>query len=185
MLLAGDEFGRTQQGNNNAYCQDNEISWVDWRGIGASGEALADFVRRVIALRRELPVLRRGRFLTGEWNEALQVKDVTWLGADGREMQAEQWDDDRTLCFGMLLDGRAQTSGIVRPGSDASVLLVFNAWHDAVEFQLPPAPTEGAAWSRVIDTAAAEPGPAPEFEGEAVYLVTGRSMLVFAAHSRE
>ena len=179
MLLAGDEFGRTQQGNNNAYCQDNAISWVDWRGIGESGEALHGFVKRVMALRRDLPVLRRARFLTGEWNEALQVKDLTWLSAEGNEMAAGHWDDARTLCFGMLLDGRAQRSGIVRKSADASVLLVFNAWHDAVEFRLPAAP-DGGPWVRLLDTAAPEPAPPPMFEGGATYLVTGRSMLVYA-----
>ena len=179
MLLAGDEFGRSQQGNNNAYCQDNAISWVDWRAIGERGEALRGFVQRVTALRRDLPVLRRARFHTGAWNEALQVKDLTWLAADGNEMQAEQWQDARTLCLGMLLDGRAPRSGIGRASADASALLVFNAWHDAVEFQLPAA-ADGGAWVRVLDTAADEGGPPPIFEGGATYLVTGRSMLVFA-----
>ena len=88
MLLAGDEFGRTQQGNNNAYCQDNEISWVDWDAIGDDGRALTAFVRqadRCCATR--FPILRRGRFLTGEYNEELGVKDVTWINAAGTEME--------------------------------------------------------------------------------------------------
>ena len=71
MLLGGDEFGRTQRGNNNAYCQDNEISWVDWEGIGEDGRELAEFVRRLIMIRRALPMLRRGRFLTGGYDEEL------------------------------------------------------------------------------------------------------------------
>ena len=179
MLLAGDEFGRSQQGNNNAYCQDTAISWVDWRGIGAPGEALAAFVRSVTALRTGMPVLRHARFLTGEWNESLQSKDLTWVGASGVEMQAEQWGDERTLCFGMLLDGRAPRSGIARAGVDASALMLFNAWHDAVEFVLPAAPG-GDAWVRVLDTAAPAAAPPPVFESGATYLVTGRSMLVFA-----
>ena len=179
MLLAGDEFGRSQQGNNNAYCQDTAISWADWRGIGAPGEALTAFVRSVTALRTGMPVLRHARFLTGEWNESLQSKDLTWVGASGVEMQAEQWDDERTLCFGMLLDGRAPRSGIARAGADASALMLFNAWHDAVEFVLPAAPG-GGAWMRVLDTAAPAAAPPPVFESGATYLVTGRSMLVFA-----
>ena len=177
MLLAGDEFGRSQQGNNNAYCQDNEISWVDWRGIGAAGHALSAFVRRVLVLRRELPVLRSGRFYTGRWDEAQQLKDLTWLGADGVEIQPEQWDDARMRCFGMLLDGRAPRSGIPRARHDASVLLVFNAWHDVVEFQLPPG-IDGAEWVRVVDTAV-EAADEPRFAGGVPYLVTGRSMLAF------
>ncbi len=179
MLLAGDEFGRSQRGNNNAYCQDNEISWVDWRGIDASGEALADFSARLIALRERFPVLRRSRFLVGEWNEELGVKDLTWLSPDGQEMQAEQWADERTLCLGMLIDGRAQRSGIMRASDDASVLLVFNAWHDVVEFKLPPVP-HGTAWSRMIDTAQPDAEPA-RFDADRSYLVTGRSALVFVS----
>ena len=182
MLLAGDEFGRTQQGNNNAYCQDNPISWVDWQGIDAAGQSLNRFAQRILQLRRDLPVLRRSRFLTGNWNEALQVKDVTWLDASGHEMQAEHWDDDKTLCFGVLLDGRAPRSSILKKSVDASVLLIFNAWHDAVEFQLPQAPDAGR-WTRVIDTAsdAADAAAESSFEGEANYLVTGRSFLLFTS----
>ena len=106
----------------------------------------------------------------------MQVKDLTWLSADGQEMGGDHWGDERTLCFGMLLDGRAQRSGIVRASHDASVVVIFNAWHDAVEFALPPVSYDGK-WSRVIDTAAPEGGEPPAFDGGATYLVTGRSML--------
>ncbi len=178
MVLAGDEFGRTQQGNNNAYCQDNEISWVDWQAIDERGRSLNAFASRLIAMRSEYPVFRRGRFLTGIWNEELKVKDVTWLTPDATEMQAEHWEDSRTLCFGMLLDGRAPVSGIPRPGADASILLVFNAWHDSVEFTLPP--REGSsAWERLFDTTVPDAETPPPFEVGAKYLVTGRSTLAF------
>ncbi len=180
MVLAGDEFGRSQQGNNNAYCQDNEISWVDWQGIDEPGRALNAFAARLIAMRAEYPVLRRGRFLTGDWNDELQVKDVTWLTPVATEMQAEQWDDPRTLCFGMLLDGRAQSSGIPRPGADASVLLVFNAWHDSVEFTLPER-KGSSAWKRLFDTAAPDAETPQPFDIGAKYVVTGRSTLAFLA----
>ena len=179
MLLAGDEFGRTQQGNNNAYCQDNEISWVDWSGIDAADRSLIRFTQRLATLRRQLPVLRRGRFLTGAWNEALSVKDVSWLGIDGEEMQPAQWDDANTLCFGMLLDGSAPVSHIQRPGHDASVLLVFNAWHDAVEFRLPV--SSAGRWTRLVDTAVVSQPKLSTFEPGAGYLVTGRSLLLFGA----
>ena len=116
MILAGDEFGHTQQGNNNAYCQDNEISWLEWDAIGDDGRALTAFVRKLTMLRHAFPILRRGRFLTADWNEELQVKDVTWINADGTEMEEEQWQDGNMRCFGMLLDGRAQETGIKRPG---------------------------------------------------------------------
>ena len=85
MLLAGDEFGRSQQGNNNAYCQDNEISWVDWK-LADTNKVQKQFLQKLIGLRHKYPVLRRSRFLTGEYIEELGVKDVTWINADGSEM---------------------------------------------------------------------------------------------------
>ena len=181
MLLAGDEFGRTQQGNNNAYCQDNDISWVDW-GLSAAepGAALMRFAKRLLALRAATPVLRRGRFLTGLAHEEGHARDVTWWASGGHEMQAEHWDDPQTRCFAMLLDGSAPVSAIQRPGTDASVLLVFNAWQDATEFEFPAA--EGATrWQRLVDTAAPEDEAAPRFHAGERYTVTGRSMLVFSA----
>ena len=150
MLLAGDEFGRTQQGNNNAYCQDNEISWVDWN-ITEDGAALIEFVRRLIALRHAFPILRRSRFLTGEYNEELDVKDVRWITPAATEMEAEQWQDANARCFGMLLDGRAQATGIKRPSMDATLLLVLNAYHDVVKFTLPEV-VGGQAWRCLLDT---------------------------------
>jgi isoamylase len=111
MLLVGDEFGRTQQGNNNAYCQDNEVSWVDWNH-DENGRGLTRSVARLAALRSQYSVLRQSRFLTGKSDEALGVKDSTWLTPAGEEMTSEHWRDASTRCVGLLLDGRAQTSGI-------------------------------------------------------------------------
>ncbi len=178
MILAGDEFGRTQHGNNNAYCQDNELNWVDWQGIGEEGRALAAFTRKLIALRQGFPVLRRGRFLSGAFNEELGVKDVTWLTPDGTEMDAEHWSDPNTRCFGMLLDGRAQATGIRRPASDATLLLVLNAHHDVVEFSLPEPPA-GQRWLLLEDTNRPEVDEPEPFEFGHPYMVTGRSLLLF------
>ena len=86
MMLAGDEFGRTQNGNNNAYCQDNEISWVNW-DFGEKEVELAEFVRKIIVLRQSFPILRRSRFLTGEYNPDLDVKDVRWLSPGGQDIE--------------------------------------------------------------------------------------------------
>ena len=102
MLLAGDEFRRSQRGNNNAYCQDTEISWFDWN-IGEKGKSLVQFVRKLTNLRHEYPILRRNRFLTGQFVEEVGVKDVTWINANGSEMTPEQWQDTSMACFGMLL----------------------------------------------------------------------------------
>ncbi|WP_077000919.1 glycogen debranching protein GlgX [Variovorax sp. KK3] len=177
MLLAGDEFGRTQQGNNNAYCQDNEISWVDWAGIGEPGQSLRDFTRHVLELRRDLQVLRRPRFLTGAASEdGGTPADVTWLAPDGQPMTAEQWDDAHTRSFAVLLDGRSPSSTVSGAGRDASVLLAFNAWEEGVSFTLPEAP--GQPWQLALDTT----DPALRGDGEvSEYTATARSMLVFVS----
>ncbi len=126
MMLGGDEFGRTQRGNNNAYCQDNDISWFDWN-FGDDANDLLAFTKRLIKLRQAYPALRRSRFLTGQCDEALDVKDVTWINANGHEMQDANWKDASMKCFGMMLDGRAQKTGIKRRGEDKTVLIVMNS----------------------------------------------------------
>jgi len=176
MLVAGDEFARTQHGNNNAYCQDGEIGWIDWN-IDEERKALQEFVRRLIHLRLKYPILRRNRFLVGAYNEELGVKDVTWLSPGGQEMTTEQWGENQGRCLGMLLDGRAQPTGIRRAGADVTLLLVVNAHYDLVNFSLPEV-AQGSRWRRLVDTnqpsAAAE-----EFEFGREYGVTGRSLLLF------
>jgi pullulanase/glycogen debranching enzyme len=175
MLLAGDELGRTQGGNNNSYCQDNEISWLDW-SVGERGQNLLRFVKRLIRLRHTYPILRRNRFLTGEYNPELEVKDVTWINATGAEMQEENWRDAATRCFGMLMDGRAQSTGIRQRGKDATLLLVLNAHHDVVKFTLPACPG-GAHWSLLLDSNRPAAPPA-RFSSGSVYEVTARSLLL-------
>jgi glycogen operon protein len=177
MLLAGDEFARTQDGNNNAYCQDNEVSWVNW-DIKEKGATMVNFVRTLTRLRHDYPILRRGRFMTGEWNEELQVKDVTWINASGQEMSGEDWDDGNMRCFGMLMDGRAQATGIRRRGSAATMLFVLNAYHDLVQFTLPDC-TDGKHWKLLFDTNTPDDVRAEPFEIGDVYTVTARSCLLF------
>jgi isoamylase len=150
MMVAGDEFARTQKGNNNAYCQDNEISWVDW-SLAQKNVDLAKFVQNVIAIRNRYPVLRRNRFLTGGYNEELGVKDVTWLQSTGAEMSDEQWKDANLHSIGMLIDGRAQPTGVRERGSDATVLLLFNGHHEAVGFTMPPT-VDGDEWHLLLNT---------------------------------
>ena len=181
MLVAGDEFGRTQQGNNNAYCQDNEISWVDWE-IGAKGRGLIDFVTLATGLRQHFPILRRRRFLTEAYNEELDIKELTWVNPGGGEMQQGDWEAS-AQCIGLMLDGRAQPSGIRKRGEDATLLLIYNAWHDVVEFTLPSQGGEARDWTLMIDTnlpAAAPDADQNAFASEQVYAVTGRSFLLFA-----
>jgi isoamylase len=176
MVVAGDEFARTQEGNNNAYCQDNAISWVDWDAAEQARE-LTDYVREIIALRQKYPVLRRSRFVNGGPNDD-GIKDVTWVNAAGIEMQDEHWGDGLMHCFGMLLDGRAQATGIRKRGEDSSLLLVLNSHGDLVEFTL-PATTGGAAWRLLIDTNLPAGAKKGRFKIGKKYGVTGRSLLLF------
>jgi glycogen operon protein len=181
MILGGDEFGRTQNGNNNAYAQDNEISWVNWQR-GEDGLALERFVARLTRLRRHYPVLRQSRFLSAQWNEDLGVKDCTWLTPAATEMTPENWSDGNARCVGVLLDGRAQQSGIRRRGSEATLLLILNAHHDVVNFKLPEV-VGGRDWERLVDTNLPDEDQDPEdvtrFAFGREYQVTGRSMLLF------
>jgi len=123
-------------------------------------------------------VLRRGRFLTGEKDGELGVKDITWINAAGIEMQEEHWADERMHCFGMLLDGRAQATGIRRPGEDPSLLLVLNAHDDVVEFALPQT-AGGDTWELLLDTNLAENAEKGRFHTGESYSTTGRSLLFF------
>jgi len=177
MLLAGDEFARTQQGNNNAYCQDNDISWVHWSDDDRT-QRMITFVQRLTGLRHRYPILRRNRFLSGVYSEELGVKDLTWVSATGADLSEADWNDANVRCFGMLLDGRAQASGIKRRGHEATLLIVFNAWQDVVKFTLPEAPG-GAKWSLLLDTNMPELPEGTPFDFGQAYEVTGRSLLVF------
>ena len=177
MVVAGDEFARTQHGNNNAYCQDSEIGWVNW-DWDEDGKALHKFVKRLIKLRMAYPILRRGRFLVGDYNEELGVKDVTWLSPSGDEMTIEQWQDANGRCLGMLMDGRAQETGIRRRGSEATLLLVVNSHHEGVNFTLPEVP-EGVNWTSLIDTNQPDIKGKDTFEFGTEYTVTPRSLLLF------
>jgi glycogen operon protein len=150
MLLGGDELGRTQGGNNNAWCQDNEISWYDW---AAADYELRDFTRRLIRLRREHPVFRLESFLAGDEVKGSGLPDVWWFRADGRKMTAREWQDG-DLVLGMFLNGREITT----PGprgedvEDDSFFLLFNASGEDQRFMLPRR-RFGAQWELEISTA--------------------------------
>jgi len=174
MLLGGDEIGRSQQGNNNAYCQDNDLSWLQWAQADAG---LTAFVQRLTTLRRELPVLRSGRFLCGQPRGDDGVRDVVWLSPDGNEMTQAQWDDGNTRSLAMLLDGRAPRGALPRPSQDADALLLFNAWQDGVEFTLP-----GEGWLLRFDTA--QPEAADSAVDGNTYTLTGRSCVLMTRAQR-
>jgi len=181
MLRAGDERGCTQQGNNNAYCQDNEIGWLDWTGT-PEREALLEFTRRVIALRRDHVVFRRPKFFQGRPLRGGEVKDVTWYGADGKEMDDAAWGADFAKVVGMMLSGDALhlADERGRPLTDDTFLLYFNSHHEAVALRLPS--SRRARWALLVDTSReegflAEP---PVCPGDARHLLPARSMAVFA-----
>jgi glycogen operon protein len=177
MLLAGDEFARTQRGNNNAYCQDNEISWVDWN-YGERGERLIAFTRDVIGLRHKFPILRRVRWLLGRYDEELEVKDLEWINANGSPMEQAHWEDSGQRCFGLLLDGRARETGVRRRGEMATLMLILNAWHENLPFKLPQ-PPGGSGWTLLLDTVRPDLPEGERFEPGHAYDVTGRSLLLF------
>ena len=176
MLLAGDEFGRTQAGNNNAYCQDNELSWVDW-GLLETRSSLFRFVQQLVALRHRYPILRRNLFLTGQTADNSDVRDVTWISPSGVPMKEEHWRDTTLRSFGMLLDGRAPSTGRRQPGKDVTVLVLINGQHEPVQFTLPTS-VGASAWSLLVDTNLQEHPRGEKFKTGAKYLSTDRSLVV-------
>jgi len=152
MLLSGDEIGRTQKGNNNAYCQDNEISWVDWK-LDKPRRELLEFSRCVIRLMNEHPVLRRRHFFQGRHIRGSEVKDLAWFRPDGKEMNDEDWNNSETRCFGLRLAGDAIEELDARGNRivDDTLLILLNAYHEAIRFTL-PAHRRKVRWEAVMDT---------------------------------
>ena len=175
MLLGGDEFLRTQRGNNNAYCQDNELSWFDWQAAARHADMQA-FVRRAIALTRRFPILQRGKFLLGKDLDADRIADVTWFGAD---LGAPPWQDPelRTLCY--QLDGGEEPT----LGRDYLLFLILNAHWEPRSILLPKL-RAGRRWLRVVDTSLppgqdfVEPGHEVPIEPADRYVAGGRSTVL-------
>jgi glycogen operon protein len=180
MLRGGDEFGATQQGNNNAYCQDNEISWLDWKH-GEHERRLRDFSAKLIHLRQEHPIFRQPRFFQGRDLRGEGVKDITWIDASGAEMSDEAWRADFAKIIGVMLSG---DSLVVRDffGNtirDDTFLLFFNAHHEDFAICLPG--EENVQWRLLIDTAdeAGFVAGAPMFNGAQEHTMTARSFCLF------
>jgi len=175
MLLGGDEAARTQGGNNNAYCQDNEVSWFEW---GQRDAGLTAFTSRLIALRRQHPVFRRRRFFQGRplWGEG--SSDIAWFRPDGTEMDDEDWQQGRAKSVAVFLNGDAIASPDARGERivDDSFLLLFHAHHENLHFTMPPE-RFGVGWVTVIDTADAWREGEQVKHGEQLAL-TGRSVVV-------
>ena len=153
MMLAGDERMRTQGGNNNAYCQDSEIGWIDWAETDES-EQLLGFVRRLIRLRKEHIVFHRHRFFEGSKIEGTDVRDVRWLRLDGTKMQPSDWDDAGRRRFGLLLSGEAGQVHLTARGekeTDDTFYILMNASPEAHDYKLPEIASR-APWRHMIDT---------------------------------
>ncbi|WP_330461757.1 glycogen debranching protein GlgX [Streptomyces sp. NBC_00820] len=186
MLGHGDELGRTQRGNNNAYCQDNEVSWVDWE-LTDEQRTLTDFARYVINLRAEHPVLRRRRFFRGETatHPDQPLPDLTWLRPDAREMTDRDWQRSDAHSVGVFLNGDAiaERDSYGRRVVDDSFLLLLNGYWEPVDFRLPDA-SYGERWATLIDTA--DPDGTPderEHKAGTRLRVEPRSMVVLSRPS--
>ncbi|MFA5018139.1 MAG: glycogen debranching protein GlgX [Methylobacter sp.] len=152
MLVAGDEMGRTQQGNNNAYCQDNAISWLNWE-LKPQDKDLLEFTQRIIGLRKEHPLFRRRYFFQGHPIRGSEVKDLVWLNPDGSEMSDEDWNQPFSRCLGVhfIGDSLIETDGRGRRLIDNNLLLLINAHHEDIAFTLPEF-DEHYYWDVLLDT---------------------------------
>ena len=178
MILAGDELGQTQNGNNNAYCQDNELSWLDWDLTGEEREFL-EFVAQMVTFRRRHPVFSRRRFLQGR-ELADGIREVAWLRPDGGEMTDAEWHTTYNRCLGVYMAGtvieRVDKRG--RPVHDNNFLTLFNAHHEKIDFLLPEFHA-GGAWQVVLDTANTKhPFGQKPYDAGASFPLEGRSMAL-------
>ncbi|WP_217213075.1 glycogen debranching protein GlgX [Streptomyces sp. AC550_RSS872] len=188
MLGHGDELGRTQHGNNNAYCQDNDVSWIDWR-LTDEQRALADFTRYVIGLRAAHPVLRRRRFFQGETptHPDQPLPDLVWLLPEGREMTDEDWQrpDAHSVAAFLNGDAIAEPDSCGQPLVDDSFLLLLNAYWEPMEFRLPDS-TFGERWTPLINTADPQgPPDESEYKASTAVLVERRSLRLLSRPSRQ
>jgi glycogen operon protein len=176
MLLGGDELGRTQRGNNNAYCQDNEISWFDWEHVD---HGLVEFTRRLLHIQATHPVFRRRRWFKGRPVRGAGVSDIAWFRPDGEEMSEQDWGEAYAKSFAVFLNGDAlrELDDDGRPVRDDSFLLLFNAHHEPLPFTMPAA-SFGRSWNVLIDTADAGEAPARSVGAGEHIEVGARSVVV-------
>ncbi|HEX3622437.1 MAG TPA: glycogen debranching protein GlgX [Acidimicrobiales bacterium] len=181
MLLGGDEMGRTQRGNNNAYCQDNELSWYDW-SLRDENLSLLGFTRRLMDFRRAHPVLRRRRWFQGRRIRGTGVEDIVWFDCAGTEMDDHQWQQDFARSLGVFLNGRGITwpDAEGRQTVDDSLLMLFNAHWEPVEFILPDK-RFATRWRKEMATSQAEwLDDGETFDAGDQLLVEGRSIVLLS-----
>jgi len=179
MLLAGDEMGRTQNGNNNAYCQDNELNWINWN-LAPDDQQLIKFTRRIIQILQSHPVFRRRSFFQGRHIRGSDIKDIIWLKPDGSEMTDEEWQQSFARCLGLFLAGEGlnEYDDHGQPITDVNFLMLLNAHHDEIGFVL-PSYHPGAFWKAVLDTSRDEGlGQDGAYESGQNYPLLGRSFVL-------
>ena len=178
MILGGDELSRTQRGNNNAYCQDNEISWSDWN-LDERRREFLEFARRIVRLRREHPVFSRRRFVRADTLTPEGLKEIIWLNPEGREMAGSDWQQEFARCFGVYLAGAAIERRRRRgePVRDNNFLLLLNAHHEAISFRVAEILT-GKSWRAVLDTALDDPFQPRPLPVNEPYPLQGRSLAL-------
>ena len=178
MVLGGDELGHTQRGNNNAYCQDNELSWLDWE-LDADREAFLEFTCGLIAMRRRHPVFSRRRFLQGDTVASDGTREIIWLNPEGREMSEAEWGVPFARCLGLYLAGAAieRRDRRGRLVTDNNFVLLCNAHHEPIPFQL-SAPLAEKVWWTVLDTACRAPFTQQRVEQGIPYPLQGRSLAL-------
>src|SRR5271166_4704970 len=185
MLLAGDEIGHTQQGNNNAYCQDNELTWLNWE-LNDRQQKMLEFTRNVCRIRREHPVFQRRRFFQGRALRGTDIKDLSFLGPCGMEMTDEDWNQAYVKCLGVRLAGDLIGDMDERgePVVDETALILLNAHHESVTFTLPKTRDE-QIWERVLDTSAEDDTPLSLRGGEELALGDRSVVVLFTRDEPE
>ena len=181
MLLGGDEIGRTQGGNNNAYCQDNETSWYDWEN---TDEDLLAFCRKLIQYRKEHPAFRRRRWFQGRRIHGSEVKDIAWFTFEGDQMAEDDWGAGNVKSLGVFLNGETIPNPNTRgePVTDDNFYLIFNAHHEPLRFRL-PGPRWGNHWSRVLDTGTGFPEERETFQAGDGIAADARTLIVLRHES--
>jgi len=182
MILAGDGVGHSQQGNNNAYCQDNEISWLNW-DLNESDRQLLDFMRRMIMLRKKHPVFRRRHFFQGRPIKGAGIKDILWLTPEGREMTDDEWKQSSAQCLGVFLagDGLLDRGERNEPITDDNFLLLMNASHEIVPFTLPGLEPE-FGWRALVDTSWSDNRKRVVHDASSNYELKARSVALLIEH---
>ena len=183
MFVAGDEFGRSQGGNSNAYCQDNEISWIDWESIRPQDEAFREFVKRLIRLRREHNVFCRQRFFFSRTIKGTEITDIAWYRSDGQVLTPDDWSDG-TNCLSFLVRGEAGEYHLTprgEPQPDDSFFVILNAHFEGIDWTLPSI-SAGNRWRLLIDTESKDNVAGALHEDGDAYPAATRSLVVLVRH---